>query len=148
MTKYCPRCKQTKSLDEFSSNRSRPDGKGSCCTLCARQYRQDHYKNNKDKVIAGNKRRRQDNINKLWDVKHNPCKDCGLVDPIVMEFDHIGDDKEHNVSRMVDDGYAWSKILQEIAKCEMVCANCHRRRTFARGNWKRDRIIKVEVMRM
>lgn len=47
-----------------------------------------------------------------------------------MDFDHQKD-KFKAVSRMVREGYGEEKILQEIAKCELVCAVCHRIRTFA-----------------
>jgi hypothetical protein len=57
----------------------------------------------------------------------HPCADCGEVDPIVLEFDHLG-------GKLFDIGTAlpcqsWASILAEIEKCEVVCANCHRRRT-------------------
>jgi hypothetical protein len=64
----------------------------------------------------------------------HPCLDCGETDPVVLEFDHIGE-KTGNVSGML--GRRWSTIEAEIAKCEVVCANCHRRRTAERGGWLR-----------
>lgn len=48
-----------------------------------------------------------------------------------MDFDHLLD-KFKNVSRMT--AYKWDRIEAEIAKCELVCANCHRVRTFARDS--------------
>jgi hypothetical protein len=62
-----------------------------------------------------------------------PCTDCGTeYPPPVMEFDHPNDDKECNVSTMVARNYSRRRIEVEIAKCELVCANCHRIRTFTR----------------
>ncbi len=59
-----------------------------------------------------------------------PCKDCGRIfHPVVMDFDHIGTDKKFNISRGVG---TWRSIIAEMAKCELVCANCHRMRTFNR----------------
>ena len=49
-----------------------------------------------------------------------------------MHWDHIGNDKEENVSVMVLRGLGRKKILAEIAKCELVCANCHAVRTYKR----------------
>lgn len=64
----------------------------------------------------------------------NPCTDCGFMYPYyVMDFDHIGDDKERIVSKLVVEGYGIERIQREIDKCELVCSNCHRERTFTRG---------------
>ena len=57
--------------------------------------------------------------------------DCGINNHIVLDFDHIKD-KKYNVSRMIHDGFTWASIKKEIAKCEIVCANCHRIRTYKR----------------
>lgn len=53
-----------------------------------------------------------------------------------MQFDHTGNDKEGNVGEMVGKNAAWAKIEAEIAKCELVCANCHMIRTHKRS-WQR-----------
>ena len=63
------------------------------------------------------------------------CLDCGMVVTVenacVMDFDHIGDDKQFNVSKMMTCSTATFEA--ELAKTELVCANCHRLRTKARG---------------
>ena len=59
------------------------------------------------------------------------CVDCGENNHIVLDFDHLRD-KKYNVSRMIHDGFSWKAIKREIAKCEVVCANCHRIRTHCR----------------
>ena len=57
----------------------------------------------------------------------HPCADCGERDPLVLEFDHLRD-KRFNIGSALP--YRnWETILAEIEKCEVVCANCHRRRT-------------------
>jgi hypothetical protein len=59
------------------------------------------------------------------------CADCGYdEDPVALDFDHIGGTKLSAVSRMLNQ--AIDRILDEIEKCEVVCANCHRIRTHAR----------------
>jgi hypothetical protein len=61
------------------------------------------------------------------------CADCGYrAHPRALDFDHIGTDKVGDVGRMMHSRMAWSIILAEIAKCEVVCANCHRIRTYER----------------
>jgi hypothetical protein len=68
------------------------------------------------------------------------CVDCGLPvtaeNAVCFDFDHIGDDKRFNVSKMMT--CAESTFRTEIAKCEMVCSNDHRIRTKTRGRrWKK-----------
>ncbi len=62
----------------------------------------------------------------------NPCIDCGETDTIVLEFDHVRGEKINNVSKMVQSGASIDKIKSEIDKCEVRCANCHRRVTHNR----------------
>jgi hypothetical protein len=59
-----------------------------------------------------------------------PCADCGQVfDPVCMDFDHIRGEKNDNVGSMVARGVSVERIRDEVDKCELVCANCHRVRT-------------------
>lgn len=64
-------------------------------------------------------------------LKH-PCMDCAESDPIVLDFDHVSDNKTMEISNAMRHGWAISKIMDEIKKCEVVCSNCHRRRTHQR----------------
>lgn len=72
----------------------------------------------------------------------HPCTDCGEGDPLVLEFDHVGEgNKITDISRMVSGGWSVPVIKDEIEKCEVCCANCHRRRTLTRGKcwtWRRQ----------
>lgn len=64
-----------------------------------------------------------------------PCMDCGGVfEHVCMDFDHRpGITKKSGISQLVKRGASQYQIDEEIAKCDFVCANCHRMRTFARG---------------
>jgi len=70
-------------------------------------------------------------INKLKDV---PCQDCGQkFPPEAMDFDHrAGETKLFNVGC----GYSYTiaNVIAEIDKCDIVCANCHRIRTYGGKN--------------
>lgn len=52
-----------------------------------------------------------------------------------MQFDHVRGQKKTNVAMMVKTGRPISTIAAEIAKCEVVCANCHAIRTFERNQY-------------
>jgi hypothetical protein len=67
--------------------------------------------------------------------REHPCIDCGEIDPLVLEFDHLGD-KNFNIAHGLRDRN-WQTVLDEIAKCDVVCANCHRRRTALRAGFAR-----------
>ena len=69
---------------------------------------------------------------RLAEIKEaSGCVDCGINNHILLDFDHLKD-KKYNISRMIHDGFSWAAIKKEIAKCEVVCANCHRIRTYNR----------------
>ena len=94
-----------------------------------------HYEANKAYYYERNKIRRTTTIAKVEELKSKlSCVDCGNNNPIVFEFDHISDNKLKNISTMARSGYSWEKILKEVNKCECVCANCHRIRTYNRRN--------------
>jgi len=67
-------------------------------------------------------------------AKSAPCLDCGnTFDPVCMDFDHRpGEAKKFGIARFGD--RPLGVVLQEIAKCDLVCSNCHRLRTHRRRN--------------
>jgi predicted transcriptional regulator len=62
------------------------------------------------------------------------CVDCSVDYPhFQMEFDHLGD-KRFNIASFRNHTNSLDVVKQEIAKCEIVCSNCHRKRTYHRRN--------------
>jgi hypothetical protein len=106
-----------------------------------RLYIKSHYKRNTEYYIkkAGQRRgaSRLSARKKLFNyLLTHPCVDCGENDPVVLEFDHINrETKEAAISEMLARQTSWSRILAEIAKCEVRCANCHRRKTAKEQGW-------------
>jgi hypothetical protein len=105
-----------------------------------REASRRHYAKHRERVIAkakvyskAAKKRIRVYIN--THLQNNPCVDCGETNTIVLEFDHIGDDKKFNISDTARLGYGIKKLKDEIAKCEVRCANCHRKKTYERGGW-------------
>ena len=131
--KLCYKCKKRKNKSEFYCNKYSKDGRQSMCKACEKKRHKLYYSANRDKFLERAKkhsRLKKDFVNEL---KSKPCKDCGKkYPPICMDFDHIGNDKRLNVSYLVSHGYPMDQIIKEIKKCELVCSNCHRIRT-----WKR-----------
>jgi hypothetical protein len=73
--------------------------------------------------------------------RSHPCVDCGELDPVVLEFDHLGE-KSFNIGQALP-YRRWQSILDEIEKCVVVCANCHRRRTAKRRGSLRAALADV-----
>lgn len=103
---------------------------------CQRTYSRQHYTDNKEehnsRRYQNKKERRVYALQVIRELKKQPCTDCDQTYPYyVMDFDHLGD-KEFLISRGINEGRSLKRVLEEIAKCELVCANCHRIRTFTR----------------
>lgn len=77
------------------------------------------------------RKRAMDYVNAI--KAETPCADCGqFFPPVCMDFDHVNGDKEHNIGNLVGQNRSLATIQREIDKCELVCANCHRLRTYSR----------------
>lgn len=63
-------------------------------------------------------------------LKEHPCTDCGQNDPVVLEFDHLpGEEKKYEIAAIMSQSLSISTLKAEIAKCDVCCVNCHRKRT-------------------
>lgn len=134
--KRCCTCKQVKPLTDFNRLRKANDGRQPSCRSCNSAYHAANWSRHMQQIRDRNQRRRAENRAFIVDyLRSHPCVDCGEPDIVVLEFDHLRD-KVRNVSSLVHNGEL-RRIVEEIAKCEVVCANCHRRRTARRGGWYR-----------
>lgn len=137
--KYCGGCGSEKSLEEFGRNKARPDGRQTQCRECKRTHDERNYRSNptrRQSIRTNTTEQRKSNLRRVWEyLSSHPCVDCSEADPIVLEFDHVRGDKVKAVSNMVGSSCGWETIQQEIEKCEVRCANCHRRKTAQRGGW-------------
>lgn len=140
----CKKCGNAKSLVRFESfGRSGKSWRRGTCYDCRGQYSQDNferlaeYRRNYNAANRSNKRqkdfdRRAEIKAYVDELKRKPCADCGqCFPPVCMDFDHVGP-KQREVGKMVSAAYKLPLIIEEIKKCELVCANCHRVRTSIR----------------
>src|SRR3990170_8171512 len=139
--KKCSRCKKEKPVDEFNFKVKARGLRQLQCKECTRLLIKNHYNTNKQyylsKARIRNKKLR-DEINSFicQYLLKNPCIDCGETDITVLEFDHKGKvPKFRAVSHLLRDRTSLEKIEEEIDKCEVRCANCHRRKTAKDFNW-------------
>lgn len=93
---------------------------------------ESHYTRNKKTYLERQKEYTKTKRELITDYKKTlRCVDCGNSDYRVLDFDHLGD-KKFNISSAAQRGYSWKAIKNEILKCDPVCSNCHRIRTFNR----------------
>lgn len=138
--KLCTACGESKAEAEFSVKSKQTGKLQARCKLCHTIYRKQHYLDNHDKYREMSRRynladREWKSQNILKYLIEHPCMDCGETDPVVLQFDHLRD-KVANIGAMIRIlGASWKTIKEEIDKCEVVCANCHTRRTAKRAGW-------------
>ena len=102
-----------------------------------RAYQRQWYRKNREvhlaRVLRVSRRAREATQQAIDELKNCECVDCGgRFPPFLMDFDHVRGTKVANLAKMRSGRVAWAKIVEEVAKCEVVCANCHRRRTYLR----------------
>jgi hypothetical protein len=130
----CTGCARVLELEAFPL-------RGSRCLECRRAAGRRHYEENRAYYVDKARRR---NAQVVGDVRiwldaylvSHPCVDCGIDDPRVLEFDHRdGVAKTAAVAQLARWGYALRRVQEEVAKCDVRCANCHRVRTHRQRGW-------------
>ena len=137
MKKRCSRCHKMKSLEDFSRNRAKKDGRNTSCLECHRLYNREHFLRNRGyyrKKATAHKTQKRKEIRELIEKsKDVPCADCGKKYPTyVMDFDHVRGQKTFNIGEYQRGFHNTRKVQEEIGKCEVVCSNCHRERSHQR----------------
>lgn len=130
MKKICSQCKLEKETSDFhkkTASRFRDR-----CKACAKIYHRAHYLANKQRYVDSAQRTLAKVREFVDELKRHPCTDCGKTwPPIAMDFDHVSGEKTGNISTLIGNG-SLATIKKELAKCELVCACCHRLRTARR----------------
>ena len=95
-----------------------------------KEYKRNWHQENKERNNQLSKERRREKQDKLSAMKLAlGCTDCGYnSNSAALDFDHVRGTKRFGIA-LATRGHSWATIEQEIAKCEVVCANCHRVRT-------------------
>ena len=130
--KTCSQCQQEKPESAFGPDKKATGGLRRNCNTCKNETYKLwwHEKSGKEKRAA-TIQRDHDYVYNL--LQHSQCADCGDTRWEVLEFDHVKGEKKNNIATMIHKGYALSTIQEEIDKCQVVCASCHRLRTYRRS---------------
>jgi len=134
----CARCHEEKAYKEFYRDGSRSCGYGNTCKVCDNEKNKENSakrreERRKEKYLLGKGRTFiEDTETRIKELRSVPCMDCGNSFPsICMDFDHrVPSLKLFAISAWR--GYSPAAIENEIAKCDVVCSNCHRIRTQSR----------------
>lgn len=126
MDKKCNKCGEVKPIEDFSFKSKKDNKRHTNCKLCMRKYNKSHYQNNKDAYYDSHNKLKNRNKQFIIDYKTNKsCEKCGENHPACLQFHHLErDEKEYEISKMYN-SYSLKKIKLELAKCIILCANCH-----------------------
>jgi hypothetical protein len=129
--KQCKKCKQSYREDFFTKKSCNKNGLSARCKICTRKASKIHFLANKKYYFEKAKRNKKQIIEFLRETKDIPCKDCKNKYPYyVMDFDHKRNKKFGLCGSYPKKGKL--QVLEEIKKCDVVCSNCHRIRTYKR----------------
>ena len=146
--KVCTKCEFQKNFDLFPARKASKDGRASWCRACYKAHWDNRYyekhRHYRDSHNASRNKIREQNARKVFEyLKQHSCIKCGETDPIVLEFDHReGAEKVENISNLILNS-SWKQIESEIEKCDVLCANCHRRKSAAQFNYKRYVFVNI-----
>lgn len=142
-SRKCSICNQIKPAAEFYVS-----GKYlySHCKVCKREKDKNTY--HKNRAEKERKRRDNDRTRPIRRLKaklfvygilsKSQCIDCSESRLEVLDFDHVSGIKTRSICDMISKGLKPSAIEEEISKCEIRCANCHRIKTFKQFGWARS----------
>ena len=152
--KLCPKCQKTLDLSCFGKDTPRKDGLQVYCKECRKPIRKQWYNDKGSqhrKMVNDRNNQARDTLTDFvveYLFRH-PCVDCGENDPIVLEFDHVKGVKSYNICHMISKLAPIEAVKIEIEKCEVRCANCHRRKTAKQFNFRKHILVaqKKEQLR-
>jgi hypothetical protein len=139
-THICCTCGVAKPISEFALKNRERGTRATKCRSCQAAYSREHYRRNRPAYLERTATQRKFNREQCRQQVYNylirhPCVDCGEGDPIVLEFDHRDRAiKRASISRLISH-VTWAALQLEIARCDVRCANCHRRRTAEQFGW-------------
>jgi hypothetical protein len=131
MTRVCTRCGREFPISEFNFRSRASATLHRRCGNCTREYFRDYYARHRETYVARIRRKnaaeRLSNREQLVAyLQAHPCVDCGETDPVVLQFDHEDRArKTRNVGDLLRSRTPWKRILAEIEKCSVRCANDH-----------------------
>ena len=143
-TKICNHCLQEKDENEFNWRYKTLGVRNKACKGCQHSFNKTYYEGDAKDIHLQKVKERSESAREVarefvyqYLLSH-PCSQCGETDPRVLEFHHVGN-KDTEITRLVSGGWSVKRIQEEINKCKVLCANCHRRLTMTERGWFKGR---------
>jgi 5-methylcytosine-specific restriction endonuclease McrA len=143
--KQCSKCEEYKDISEYFVRDKATSKLHAQCKQCYKAHRQTFYAEHYAKYKSLYQKRATERraklrtefrINMLAYLSNQKCAVCSESDIRVLELDHLNPlTKSFTVSQAVKLGRSWDEVLIEINKCQVLCANCHKRRTSQQFGW-------------
>lgn len=145
-TKKCTVCGEIKPLNMFRVTRHKPFIRRGKCRFCedsnkSREWRTENRnpEGRKSRILMKKK------VMLLYLTTH-PCVECGEADFRVLDFDHRKpEEKAFTISQGLGGSYGLHRIMEEMEKCDVRCANCHRKRTAKQENWNWLQLVDEDM---
>ncbi len=131
----CTKCGQDKKESEFSWRNKKTGKLHRTCKSCHSAYKREHHIRNREKYSRMAIKRKAEYIERNRRfvanyLKQHPCVDCGEANIIALTFDHVRGKKKYTISNtMSRDAIGLETLKEEVAKCDVRCANCHHIKT-------------------
>jgi len=127
MPKQCSRCKEVKLTSQFNKNKTKKDGFQYYCKTCQAAGTKKHYEATKSVYIQNAAKRKIEMKDWFENLKSGlKCKNCPENHPACLQFHHRDpSQKDLAISSAMQSGWGKKRILEEIDKCDVLCANCH-----------------------
>lgn len=142
--KICIKCDFQQPVGNFNWRDKKKGVRHNTCKACHSAYRRQHYLDNKE-MYKEKARRWNDENQDAHRMKvrryafeyllAHPCVDCGEINPLTLQFDHVRGVKKSTVSLLISSTTSIKRVKEEIAKCDVRCANCHQIKTAKEGGW-------------
>ena len=128
-TKICSKCGLELPLDMFRWKNKAQGKKHSQCKACQSRQEHQHYLESKERREAVRTRadvQKMDNVEFIENKKKQGCAKCGDKRIYVLDFHHINpEEKDNTIAHMIKSS-SIEKLVEEVDKCKLLCANCHR----------------------
>lgn len=123
--KQCTKCKVQKNDEDFVFKNKEKGIRQSVCKECQKIYKLKHYYKNKEAHYFRNQKTHDKIKTYSNSIKKTGCKICGENEICTLDYHHL-QNKEENIAKLLRGG-SLKKVKEEIKKCVVLCANCHRK---------------------